>query len=609
MKFLAILILSLCVACIKCGVYTDRFLEQYAKIHNASNKYFSKEGVPYHNLETLQVESTDYGHETDSEAYSYYIWLEAMYGAIQGDFSSFNKAWETMETYQIPTLQPNGNLYNPSNPGAGYGIDPVGDELRNTYGTSDLYLMHWLSDVDNVYGFGNTNGQCELGPSANAPSFVNNGPGSVFQGITYPTCDNFVYGGQYGFQWYGSTVPSWQYSVAPDAEARAIQAAYWASQWAGAKGQISQISNTLSKASKLGDFLRYAFFDKHFLKVGYCESNCQPGTGKESAHYLLSWYIGFGGALSTQGGYSWRMGSSEAHSGYQNPMTAYALLNDPNLKPKSASAQQDWQNSLQRQLALYQFVQSPSGAFAGGVTNSWNDNYGTPPSEISSNSFNGMWYKEQPGYDTASNWYGMQSWSADRLAQYYYLTGDAAAKSVIDKWVSWILANTRFESDSFYIPQSLSYSGSPPNVQVTVSNYGRSIGLASSTARTLAYYAAKSGNAQAKSVAKQLLDGIYNLYRTEKGAAISEQRSDYNQFNTNVYIPVAGWSGRYPNGDYIDASSTFQSIRSWYKNDPDYYKVQQYLNGGAIPAFDYHRFWEQADFALAQGAYGLLFNE
>lgn len=28
-----------------------------------------------------------------------------------------------------------------------------------------------------------------------------------------------------------------------------------------------------------------------------------------------------------------------------------------------------------------------------------------------------------PGYDGASDWFGMQSWTADRLAQYYYLTG------------------------------------------------------------------------------------------------------------------------------------------------------------------------------------------
>jgi len=40
-----------------------------------------------------------------------------------------------------------------------------------------------------------------------------------------------------------------------------------------------------------------------------------------------------------------------------------------------------------------------------------------------SNTFHGMWYETQPGYEGASDWFGMQSWTVDRLAQYYYLTG------------------------------------------------------------------------------------------------------------------------------------------------------------------------------------------
>lgn len=44
-------------------------------------------------------------------------------------------------------------------------------------------------------------------------------------------------------------------------------AAYWASQWATEKGKLGDISSTLSKAAKLADYLRYAFFDKHFKQV------------------------------------------------------------------------------------------------------------------------------------------------------------------------------------------------------------------------------------------------------------------------------------------------------------------------------------------------------
>ena len=51
-------------------------------MHAAKNGYFSPEGVPYHAVETLLVEAPDYGHETTSEAYSYWMWLEAAYGTL-----------------------------------------------------------------------------------------------------------------------------------------------------------------------------------------------------------------------------------------------------------------------------------------------------------------------------------------------------------------------------------------------------------------------------------------------------------------------------------------------------------------------------------------------
>ncbi|GAA3422756.1 glycoside hydrolase family 48 protein [Streptosporangium vulgare] len=55
-----------------------------------------------------------------------------------------------------------------------------------------------------------------------------------------------------------------------------------------------------------------------------------------------------------------------------------------------------------------------------------------------------------------------------------------------------------------------------------------------------------------------------------------------------------GWTGKMPNGDTINSSSTFMSIRSFYKNDPDWPKVDAYLKGtGPAPSFNYHRFWAQ----------------
>src|SRR5690554_309273 len=76
--------------------YTQRFLDLYEKIYDPANGYFSADGVPYHSVETLMCEAPDHGHETTSEAYSYWIWLDAMYGGITGDWQALENSWDKM---------------------------------------------------------------------------------------------------------------------------------------------------------------------------------------------------------------------------------------------------------------------------------------------------------------------------------------------------------------------------------------------------------------------------------------------------------------------------------------------------------------------------------
>ncbi|MEU1944465.1 glycoside hydrolase family 48 protein [Streptomyces sp. NPDC020125] len=51
-------------------------------------------------------------------------------------------------------------------------------------------------------------------------------------------------------------------------------------------------------------------------------------------------------------------------------------------------------------------------------------------------------------------------------------------------------------------------------------------------------------------------------------------------------------------------------VRGRLQNDPAWSrsKVEAYLKGGAVPSFTYHRFWAQADIALAMGSYADLFE-
>jgi hypothetical protein len=385
----------------------------------------------------------------------------------------------------------------------------------------------------------------------------------------------------------------------------------------------------VAKAAKMGDYLRYAMFDKYFKKIGNCvgPSTCPAGSGKDSMHYLLSWYYAWGGATDPAAGWSWRIGSSHNHFGYQNPFTAWALVNTPELSSamKGATAKDDWTKSMERQLEFYQWLQSADGAIAGGATNSWDGAYAQPPAGTPT--FYGMYYTEHPVYrDPGSNqWFGMQVWSLQRVAELYHETGNARAKAILDKWVPWAIANTTIGTgSSFEIPSDMRWSGAPAtwnpsspaansNLRVEVISKGRDVGVAAAYARTLIWYAAKSGNAAAKTTAKGLLDAL-NANADSKGVSTPETREDYRRFDDTydaatgqgLYLPP-GWTGTMPNGDQIAAGKSFVDIRSFYKNDPDWPKVQAYLNGGAAPTFNYHRFWAQSDIAMAYADYGRLF--
>jgi hypothetical protein len=619
-------------------VYQQRFMDLWGDLHDSSNGYFSVEGIPYHSVETLIVEAPDYGHVTTSEAMSYYMWLEAMYGKFTGDFSSFKTAWNVAETYLIPTEadQPSSSMskYNPSKPAtyapewelpSGYpaqlnssavvGTDPIYNDLKNTYGTSAVYGMHWLLDVDNWYGFGSR------GNGTSRPSYINTfqrgEQESTWETIPQPCWDTLKFGGKNGFldlfTGDSSYSAQFKYTDAPDADSRAVQATYWATEWAKEYGV--NISSYTDKASKMGDYLRYAMFDKYFRKIG---ASGQAGTGYDAAHYLLSWYYAWGGGTTAD--WSWKIGSSHSHFGYQNPMAAWILSEDTEFEPKSANGATDWANSLDRQLEFYQWLQSSEGGIAGGASNSNNGRYEAWPSGTAT--FYGMGYEENPVYaDPGSNqWFGFQAWSMQRVAEYYYKTGDARAKELLDKWVNWVKSVVKLNADgTFLVPSNLNWSGQPDtwtgtytgnsNLHVSVKDYGTDLGVTGSLANALLYYSKASGDDDSRLLSKELLDRMWNLYRDDKGLSVTETRADYKRFfEQEVYVPQ-NWIGTMPNGDIIKSGIKFLDIRSKYKSDPDYQKLLNAYNSGVNPDFKYHRFWAQCDIAIANGTYSILFGD
>jgi hypothetical protein len=623
-------------------------MTQYNKIKNPASGYFSPDGTPYHSVETLIAEAPDYGHETTSEAFSFWVWLEAEFGRVTGNWQPLANAWAKMEQVIIPAQadQPTNSGYNASSPatyapesdlitnypaqlmfGAPVGSDPIAGELQSAYGSPNIYGMHWLLDVDNFYGYGNH------GDGVSKPSYINTfqrGPSeSVWKTVPQPSWENFRWGRTSpatGFLSLFTIDPNpaqqWRYTDAPDADARAIQAIYWAKVFADQQGGSPIVNGLVAKASKMGDYLRYGMFDKYFKQIGNCvgESNCANGSGKSSMHLLLAWYYAWGGAAAPGQNWAWRIGASHCHQGYQNLVAAFTLSQIPAFKPISATGAADWSNALGRQLEFYQWLQSAEGAIAGGATNSWQGSYAQPPAGQST--FHGMFFDPQPVFhDPPSNrWFGFQAWSMERVAEYYFITDDPKAKALLDKWVGWAESQTTLTSDGSYsIPSDLDWTGQPDvwnpsspgsnsGLHVSVMNFTSDVGVTAAYAKLLMYYAAKSGDLNSKNLAKELLDRMWNKFQDNLGVAIPETRTDYLQFGDSVFIPQ-GWTGANAQGGVLDQTTTFISMRPKYLQDPAFSKVQAYLNGGPAPTFTYHRFWAQSDVAMAMADWARLFPQ
>ncbi|WP_030160749.1 glycoside hydrolase family 48 protein [Glycomyces sp. NRRL B-16210] len=611
----------------------ERFLTLYDQLTGSDSPYLHSTGVPYHSVEELIVEAPDYGHQTTSEALSYLMWLEAAYGQVTGDWSGYNNSWQITEDYLIPDLNPTN--YNPDDP-ASYapesdsvtdyptqldfdvpvGQDPIGAELASTYGTNSIYGMHWLLDVDNAYGYG------ECGDGTTEPVYMNTfqrgSQESTWETIGHPSCETFDFGGPNGFLdlFVGDEEYAAQerYTNAPDADARAVQVAWMAKQWAEAQGQEGDISASLDKASMMGDYLRYAFADKYFKQIaGDCigAASCPAGSGKNSFHYLISWYYSWGAGLN--GDWSFRIGGSGIHQGYQNVMAAYAL-SEGGLEPDSATGAADWAQSLDAQLDFLEWLQVPqgstgAGALAGGATNNWGGNYGTP---TTSAEFNGLNYDEQPvWHDPPSNrWFGFQAWGMDRTAQLCMETGETRACNILDNWVAWALSESTITPTGYSIPGDLTWSGEPGSgLSVTVASQSEDPGVAGALAKILSYHAVATGDTASQEAAANLLDV---LWEANDGIGITqpEQRSDYCRFGDEVYIPQ-GWTGTMPNGDVLENGVTFIETRSFMQNFDGWDQVEAYINGGCsgdAPEFSYHRYWHQVEVATAFQTYAVLFE-
>ena len=219
------------------------------------------------------------------------------------------------------------------------GRDPLFKELKETYRTPFIYGMHWIIDVDNWYGFG------RRGDRVSRPAYINTfqrgEQESVWEAIPQPCWEDFQFGGNNGYldlfvKQDGGYAQQWKYTTAPDADARAVQAMYWAKVWADeqgagashrAAGQEGRQARRLPALRALRQVLQDHGLPDAAVPGGRRLRRAPTG--------CLAWYYAWGGSTAKAGGWSWRIGASTAHSGYQNPFAAWVLSNDQALRPLS----------------------------------------------------------------------------------------------------------------------------------------------------------------------------------------------------------------------------------------------------------------------------------
>lgn len=698
--------------------YYDRFVSMYQRVKATSSGYFGPTSgskartIPYHSLEELMIEAPDYGHESVSETVSFWVGLEAWYGALTGDWSGYGSAWASIEANYIPSSanQPIGT-YSPSSPAdytpegnypsdyprlgdstAAKGVDGLAAELESTYGVKTIYLMHWIIDVDGRYGYLNGDGGTQGVYINNYQRGMNE---SVFETVTFPCWEDFANGGgTYGYlPLFNQNKPlypaaefdyakQWRYTCAPDAEARVIQNAWWANKFAAAQGV--SLTTYDGKAKRMGDYLRYSLMDKYFRQIGDNRAEGSTSAAPYTAcHYLVSWYVSWGGEIPASGTGTWsfRIGSSDAHQGYQAPDIAYFMATGGGgYAPQSASAGDIWLGSLYRQIEMLRWLQSPEGPIAGGVTNSWHGRYETPTDGRQAAQFYGMYYTYAPVWHDppSNNWCGFQFWGLQRSSDLFLEVADKSTtlattirnnlEIILNRFVAWVLQEVNLYADgTFDIPSSLSWVSDTqvvgetttasnmegvyeylpsldwdgtgdyaafwaestvpnPNLHCRITGRGDDLGAAACLAHLLIDYAkakqllgkydeaipnSSYTAADAYTVAKALLDRTWTNYLGAKGIAAVERKADYARLGDAVYIP-ASYSGSMPNGDAIAPGSTFLSMRSWIEGFEGYDQVAAYLadpDTAPVPTFTYHRFWAQAEYAMALAAAHRYFEQ
>ncbi|OUM57246.1 glycoside hydrolase family 48 protein [Piromyces sp. E2] len=159
--------------------------------------------------------------------------------------------------------------------------DPIAQELVEVYGTWDMYVIHWIIDCDNRHGYG------QQGDGVSNPSFIN-----TFQ---YDIPES---------EWKIITV---MLNIRDTQQLQMLILVLFKLLLAKEDGYNFFFFDLVAKIAKLGNYLRYYYYDKYFKKIGNCVDyqKCEA-IYMECQLELYRWLQNIESCISDDLGYSTR---------------------------------------------------------------------------------------------------------------------------------------------------------------------------------------------------------------------------------------------------------------------------------------------------------------
>lgn len=219
------------------------------------------------------------------------------------------------------------------------------------------------------------------------------------------------------------------------------------------------------------------------------------------------------------------------------------------------------------------------------------------------------WY-----FDGTSDWYGYNYRALLSVAQYYFLTSSAQAKTILDNWMAWINTKLTLSGAYWQVPSGFNNDGT-----LAYSGFGPVYGHACIAAACMYKYFV-DGDTIAQTWYRRCLDTIYANYRLTNTGSLAgiyptAEGSGYTTATVNFTVNLGATAptatafiagGKITHYVVNTVGSGITSISMNVTGDGSGATGNPYLNDKLVGAFDYeHTGWEASEI---YNTYALLIN-